>query len=53
MTTHPEWVGQREELARGLEALDAILDAEFRLPPGDGVGYPASLPPDSGVRDAG
>jgi Fe-S-cluster containining protein len=33
MTTQPELGTQREELARGLEELDVILDAEFRLPP--------------------
>jgi Fe-S-cluster containining protein len=32
-TTHPELLGQREELARQLAELDAILDEDFRLPP--------------------
>jgi Fe-S-cluster containining protein len=31
-TTHPELVGQREELARGLSELDAVLDEHFRVP---------------------
>lgn len=31
-TTNPELIEQREELARALAELDAILDAEFRLP---------------------
>jgi Fe-S-cluster containining protein len=31
-TTHPELVGQREELARGLTELEAILDEHFRVP---------------------
>lgn len=31
--THPELVGEREALARGLAELDALLDADFRLPP--------------------
>ncbi len=31
-TTHPELVGQREDLARGLAELDAILDEDFRIP---------------------
>ncbi|MDB6150086.1 MAG: Flagellin N-methylase [Chthoniobacter sp.] len=31
-TTHPELVAEREALARGLAELDALLDAEFRLP---------------------
>ena len=30
-TTHPELVEQREELARGLAELDAILDEDFRV----------------------
>lgn len=32
-TTHPELMPEREELARGLIELDAILDADFRVPP--------------------
>lgn len=31
-TTHPELVGQREELARGLAELEAMLDEQFRVP---------------------
>ncbi len=31
-TTHPELMQEREELARGLIELDAILDADFRVP---------------------
>lgn len=31
-TTQPELLGQREELARGLAELDAILDEDFRVP---------------------
>ena len=31
-TTHPELVGQRAELARGLSELDAVLDEHFRVP---------------------
>lgn len=31
-TTHPELVGQREELARGMAELEAMLDEDFRLP---------------------
>lgn len=31
-TLQPELVGQRADLARGLAELDAILDADFRLP---------------------
>lgn len=31
--THPELMHEREELARGLIELDAILDADFRVPP--------------------
>lgn len=30
-TTHPELIGQRKELARGLAELDAILDEDFRV----------------------
>ena len=33
-TTHPELVAQRMELARALAELDAMLDADFRLPTG-------------------
>lgn len=32
-TSHPEMIAEREELARGLAELDAILDADFRIPP--------------------
>ena len=32
VTTHPELVGQREELAGGLAELDAMLDEDFRVP---------------------
>ena len=32
-TTHPELVVPREELARGLAELEAILDEHFRVPP--------------------
>ncbi|MEO5719935.1 MAG: YkgJ family cysteine cluster protein [Chthoniobacterales bacterium] len=31
-TTHPELIAEREELARGLAALDAMLDEDFRVP---------------------
>lgn len=31
-TTHPELMSQREQLARGLAELDAILDEDFRVP---------------------
>ena len=31
-TTHPELIAQREELARALRELDAMLDEDFRLP---------------------
>lgn len=31
-TTHPELVDQREELARGLAELEAMLDEHFRVP---------------------
>ena len=31
-TTRPELVGEREELARGLAELDAMLDEHFRVP---------------------
>lgn len=31
-TTHPGLVAQREQLARGLAELDAILDEDFRVP---------------------
>lgn len=31
-TTHPELIGEREELARGLAELEAILDQDFRVP---------------------
>jgi hypothetical protein len=33
-TTHPELIGQREELAAGLAELDAMLDEDFRVPTG-------------------
>ena len=33
-TTHPHLLGEREELARGLNELDALLDADFRVAPG-------------------
>jgi Fe-S-cluster containining protein len=32
VTTHPELVSQRTELARGLVELEAILDQDFRVP---------------------
>lgn len=31
--THPQLIAEREQLARGLIELDAILDADFRVPP--------------------
>lgn len=31
-TAHPELIAEREELARGLAELDAILDEHFRMP---------------------
>ena len=34
-TTHPELVHEREELARGLRELDAILDEDFRMAPAE------------------
>ncbi len=41
-TTHPELIGQREELARALSELDAMLDDDFRLPPAQA---PSTAPP--------
>jgi Fe-S-cluster containining protein len=34
-TTHPELVGQREEIARGLSEMEAVLDEHFRVPADD------------------
>jgi hypothetical protein len=34
-TTHPELVGAREALARGLDELDALLDEDFRVAPAE------------------
>jgi Fe-S-cluster containining protein len=31
-TVHPELIAEREELARGLAELDALLDEDFRIP---------------------
>jgi hypothetical protein len=33
-TEHPELISEREALARGLSDLDALLDADFRVPRG-------------------
>ena len=32
-TTHPELIRERKDLARGLAELEALLDADFRVPP--------------------
>jgi uncharacterized protein len=34
--THPHLINEREELARGLAELDALLDADFRVAPDKG-----------------
>jgi hypothetical protein len=49
--THPELIGEREALARGLAELDAILDADFRVPlapPALRIAPAPDLPEDGG-----